>query len=474
MHKTDKKVAIGIAVYAIVMICLAFIAKGTGDEGDSISHYLFAKTAWQYKIHFFDHWAKPVYTLFAFPFAQFGITGVKLMNVLLNCGSIWFTYRVASVLQFKWAWIPAVLLVSTPMFNHLSLSGLTEPMSACFLMAGIYLLVSEKWIPAIIFLSFLPFIRSEGLLMLGVVFVYLVIISKYRFIPLLCTGHIVYGLVGSWYYRDVFWVFNKMTYATLGSPYGNGSWLHFIQNLPEITGTALTVIFFVGILYGLILLIRYFRKQATEKETPELFLIYGSLVFYFFAHSAFWALGIFNSGGILRVMITIMPLMALVSYRGIVYLFDFLDNESIKRKCVVGLTTLLFLYPFSGHLFAYRWNRDFVPKADQYAQIELAGWLKTNYPDFRNHTFYYETVYLSELLDIDWFDGNKRQRLLDAFIRDQFKSGDFIVWDDWFAVVEGHITLESLEKDPRLVKLKTFQRVNYWGGTRTTVVFRWK
>ncbi|MES2331262.1 MAG: hypothetical protein V4539_16785 [Bacteroidota bacterium] len=470
----DRKVAIGIAVYAIAMTAVAFIAKGTGDEGDSISHYLFAKTAWHYKIHFFDHWAKPVYVLVAFPFAQFGFIGVKMMNVLLNCGSIWFTYRIACELKFKWAWIPAVLLASTPMFNHLSLSGLTEPMGACFLMAGLYLLIKEKWIAGVVFLSFLPFIRSEGLLMLGVVFVYLVIISKYRYLPLLCTGHIVYGILGSFYYKDVFWVLNKMTYATLGSPYGHGGWLHFIESLPEITGTALTVIFLIGILYGFILLIRYFRKQTTPTETPELFLIYGSLVFYFVAHSAFWALGIFNSGGILRVMITVMPLMALVNYRGLTYLFEFLNNETLKRKLVFVFTALLFLYPFSGHLFAYRWNRDFVPKADQYAELELGSWLKATYPDYHNHTFYYETVYLSEILDIDWFDSNKRERLLDSFIRDKFKSGDFLIWDDWFAVVEGHITLESLEKDQRLEKLKTFQRVNYWGGTRTTVVFRWK
>jgi hypothetical protein len=57
----------------VVITVIAFVANGTGDEGDSISHYLFAKTAWTYKQHFFDHWAKPVYVLIAFPFATTGL-----------------------------------------------------------------------------------------------------------------------------------------------------------------------------------------------------------------------------------------------------------------------------------------------------------------------------------------------------------------------------------------------------------------
>ena len=474
MENSDKKIKLLIVVYAIVMMAVAFIAQGTGDEGDSILHYLYAQSAWQYKIHFFDHWAKPVYVLLAFPFAQFGFIGVKLMNVFLNCGSIWFVYQTAKALSFKWAWIPPLLLVSTPMFNHLSLSGLTEPMSACFLSLGLYWLIREKWISGLVLLSFLPFVRSEGLLMLSVIFVYLIILSKYRYLPLLFTGHLVYGLLGYVYYQDIFWVFTKMTYATWSSAYGKGSWFHFVNHLPEILGTALTIVFICGMLYGFILLIRYFRKQTTDAETPELFLIYGSLFVYILAHTAFWALGIFNSGGILRVMITIMPLMALINYRGIEYMFAFINREQLRKQLMGVLVVLLIFYPFSGQLFAYRWNRDFVPKADQYAQKEMAIWIQQKYPDYHQHVFYYEAVYISELLKIDWFNGLKRQRLLDAFSRNSFRGGDFIIWDDWFAVVEGHITLDALEKDQRLEKLQTFQRVNYWGGTRTTIVFRWK
>ncbi len=471
---TNKQIRIGIAVYAAIMIVIAFFAKGTGDEGDSILHYLYAKTAWQYKGHFFDQWAKPLYVLAAFPFSQFGLIGVKLMNVLCNCASIWLVYRTAISLRFRWPWIPPLLLVAMPMFNYLGLSGLTEPLSACLLLAGVYLLIRGKWIIAVLLLSFLPFVRAEGLVILIAVFGYLVIIKKYQFIPLLATGHMFYGILGSFYHKDIFWVVTKMPNTAWASAYGNGKWLHFAERMPEIAGSALTVVFFMGLLWGFILLVKFLRREMEPAEKPELLLVYTITVVFFLAHTVFWALGLFNSGGILRVMVTITPLMALICYRGLEYLFAFIENNRLQKQLVLAVTVLLFLYPFSGHTFGYKWQRDFMPKADQHAQQEMAVWLQKNYPDHRSHTFYYEAVYLSEVLDIDWFNGQQTQRLLDAFVRNKFVPGDFIIWDDWFAVVEAHITLDALEKDPRLEKLNTFQSVNYWGVTRTTVVFRWK
>ncbi len=469
----DKKVKLGIIVYLLCMSLVAMVANGTADEGDSISHYLFAKMAWKYPQHFFDHWAKPVYVLITFPFAQFGLVGVKFMNLLLNGASLWITYKTATYLKFRWPWLPPLLLTSIPMYNYLSLGGLTEPMCACLLITGIYLLLKEKWIAGVVLLSFLPFVRSEGLLMLGVVFIFLICRSRYEFLPLLATGHVVYSIAGYFYYHDLLWVFNKMTYATWGSAYGKGSWTHFVSNLDEILGAAQMILFWFALLFGVVLLIRFARKQLSSTEVTEFILVYGSIVAYFLAHTAFWALGIFNSGGILRVMVAIMPLFALANYRGLEYMFAFLPNATVRKLTMLLVAIAAAIYPFTSHEFAYKWQRDFQLKADQFAQKEMGKWLQKHYPYFRNHTFYYETVYISDLLNIDWFDTNKRKRLLDSFIKNEFEQGDFLIWDDWFAVTEAHITLESLLKDQRLQRLASFERKNYWGTTRTTVLFRW-
>jgi hypothetical protein len=49
-----------------------------------------------------------------------------------------------------------------------------------------------------------------------------------------------------------------------------------------------------------------------------------------------------------------------------------------------------------------------------------------------------------------------------------------LIWDDWFAVVEGHATLEAIEKDFRFEKVASFEKKDYWGNTRHTVLFRYK
>ncbi len=454
------------------MLLIAFIADGTGDEGDSVMHYLFAKTAAQYPQHFLDHWAKPLYVLIAFPFAQFGFIGVKIMNLLFGTGSFIMVYLIAKKLEIKPSWLPSVLLASIPMFNFYMMSGLTENMFAFTLISGIYLLLKNKYVLGTVILSFLPFIRSEGILILLVIAFFLLYRSKYYLIPLLLTGHIIYGIAGSFIYKSVWWVFTKMTYATWTSAYGKGQWTHFFYKMPEVAGRPTAIVFYASLLFTLIQFILFLKNKLQKQETNTLILINGCLIIYFTAHTFFWALGIFNSGGILRVMVSIMPLIAIVNTKAIQYFLSFIYPEDLRRNLFIVCIAIIVLYPFTNFEFAYHWKRDFQLKADQYAEKDMKQWLEKNNANYKLHTVYYETCYLSELLNIDWFDAKQHKRLLDSFEKNEFKKGDLIVWDDWFAIVEGHVELSKLESDKRFEKLNQFEKINYWGVTRKTVLFK--
>lgn len=461
-------------LFFIAGVILIFTAKGTADEGDSIMHYLYARYVYQYPANFFNQWAKPVYVFFAAPFAQFGLHGIKFFNLVCATLVLHFTFRSAQKLQIKNAWIAVLCMAFAPWMMIITLSGLTEPLFALWMIAGIYLLLQKKYAVGFLWLSFLPFVRSEGLIILCVLLVYILIKNLYRYLPFLLAGHLFYAVAGYFIYKDLLWVFTKLTYVTFSSAYGHGSWLHFVLSMPEIIGKPISVFLILGLLYGLLKITgRFIFRQKNFISDEELFLIYGIAAAHFIGHSAFWALGIFNSFGLLRVMIGILPLIGIISARG----FDLLAGISSKKFYRLFLYLCLLLvvaYPFLNRKYSFNWKRDFSLKADQVAEDHLAGYVKQNFPDYKKHIFYYEACYVSVPLGLNFFDSTQHKRLLHSFEKNNFTKGSFIIWDDWFAPVEGRVEEAQLLTDPRFQYIQSFEEKDVWGQTRRVKLFRVK
>jgi hypothetical protein len=130
---------IGIGLIAVAMCIVAFVAKGTGDDGDSIAHYLYSRDAFLYPKYFFNHWAKPLFVFISAPFAQFGWVGVKLMNVAALTVSLVLTYQLALRWQLRHAWLAPFFVVAQHRVLSHTLSGLTEPMFAAVLVWCVWL-----------------------------------------------------------------------------------------------------------------------------------------------------------------------------------------------------------------------------------------------------------------------------------------------------------------------------------------------
>jgi hypothetical protein len=225
----------------------------------------------------------------------------------------------------------------------------------------------------------------------------------------------------------------------------------------------------IGLLYGLYVLIgKFIFRDRTAVSEEELYLVYGICLVYIFAHSAFWALGIFNSFGLIRVLAGIIPLMAIISLRG----FDAIIQTFRISWLKYVLIAFVVLFPFINNEYAFKWKRDFSLKADQQAQLQLGNYVKQTFPDYKNSVFYYEPAYLSVTLDVDHFDTSKHKRLLGAFEQNNFPPGSFLIWDDWFAPVEGKVELQQVLDDDRFELLKTFEEKDFWKVTRTVKLFR--
>jgi glycosyltransferase involved in cell wall biosynthesis len=459
---------ISVVFFLLVGLILVFTASGTADEGDSIMHYLYARHAYEYPSHFFNHWAKPLFVLIAAPFAQAGMTGMKIFNLLISALTVWFTYRAAYKLGIQNATLAPVLMIFAPMLIIVTLSGLTEPLFAAWMMGGILLLLNSRLTAGVVMLSFLPFIRSEGLIVLSVLLIWLLVKKYYRVLPFLITGHLVYAFAGLAFHKDLLWVFNTMSYATLSSAYGSGGWLHFVKNLPEVIGIPLCILLAAGIMYGLFLLAGRFIFRDRTISDDKLFLVYGIFAACFIGHSVFWAMGIFNSFGLLRVLVGVIPLMAIISLEGL----NALTKSGRVRYFFYLLLLSVILYPFINTKNSFKWKRDFSLKADQQAEWELGQYVKQHFPDYKDYVFYYEPAYLSVALDINYFDTSRHKRLLNAFEENRFPDKSFLVWDDWFAKVEGRVELDQVLRDGRFRELAVFEKKDFWGNIRQVRLFR--
>jgi hypothetical protein len=200
----QKGLYIFIFLFFIVSIIIAFRFDGTGDAGDSIAHYHYARFAFTHPENFFNHWAKPFFVLLAAPFAQFGFVGIKFFNIICVTISLIFTYKIAQKLNFPNAWFAPFILASCSGYFTLMFSGLTEFLCAAVLSVAFYqYIINKNWKWATILISFLPFVRSEGLIIIGVVGFFLILKKRWSILPFLTIGHIVYAFAGYFYYKDL-------------------------------------------------------------------------------------------------------------------------------------------------------------------------------------------------------------------------------------------------------------------------------
>lgn len=464
----SKSIAVSLCtLFAISMLLLAFIANGTGDDGDSVAHYLFAHYAFKHPHLLLDHWGKPLFTLLAAPFAQWGFVGIKVFNIILSSLTMWLTYLITRRLNMPNAWAVLLLLGTAPMYIRLTLSGLTEPLLGFALMLSLYLSLCKRWAWAAVIMSFTPLMRSEGIIVMGVFAAYLLVRRQYAVLPLLAVGQAIYCIVGYPYYGDLLWVFRRIPYATLESGYGSGPLTHFATHLHEVIGYLGLFWLVMGLFVGLWRMVSYIaRRQPFVAE--ECWLIYGGFVAFFIAHSLFWYLGIFVSAGLMRVLLSVAPLMAIICLRGLNVVLLRLQSLINPRWEMPTLLFLLFATMIVSFL-GLRWERDFMLNPAQRAFEQAAQSVGNRY---QNQQVLYNASYAAIAFDIDHFAHflSARESQIGGYIADK----TLLIWDDFYARTDGRCDLDKLKQDPRFTFLQCFEQGGQNSNIRQVCLFEKK
>lgn len=449
---SKKLFYVSIVFISIVLVFVAFNMEGTGGGGDSTFHFQYSKYALSHPENFFDHWAKPVYTILAFPFSQFGFKGIMIFNIFMSLIACVFTFKTLQIFNTKNSQWIAIILFSITLFVTVTLSGLTEPLSAAMLMFSIYLIVKNQNSLGISIVSFLPFVRSEGLIILGVFLVYLIVSKKIKFIPLLAFGHVFMSVLGSFFYNDLLWVFNKIPYAHLTSTYGKGTWFHFVEQLFFQMGLVEYSLLILGGISMVILTLK--KDKNTLFFNEKLWLIYGCFMAFFVSHAAFWALGIFNSMGLSRVFVFVMPLMAIIVLDGLNFMEVFLSKLNLKVSLFLkyGILLMMLIFPFLNSPASYKIPENFELESTQkVVKYKVIPFIEKYYP---NKTIIVSDVGVSFFLNVDPFDKKYCKMFYDISDFNQIDSNHVIIWDNWFSPVEYGTPFEKLS-NCELLKMDT-------------------
>lgn len=456
----NKPLLLLLVSFFIFFFCISFFSETTFDVGDGIRHYLVSRYSWKHPDLFLYSWGKPVYTLLSSPFSQFGLIGANVFNILCGIGSAYFTYKIALKLKLG---IPLLvlpfLLFSTAYFPTLN-SGLTEPLFGFVLIVCILLMLEKRYLLACSIASFLPFVRTEGNLLLPLFFLVLVYRKQILFTPFLALGTLIYSFVGYFYFGDFLWIINQNPYnGENKSFYGSGELFHFITNYNFIWGAALAILFVFGLLAIFFKGFQSIKNKEVSKSLmpEEVLLIFGAFAIYFIAHSIMWWKGMANSLGLLRVLAGVMPCSAIICLRG----FNFAMPPFIQEKKSVFyfliFVVLFFVIrnPFIQDYFPYKLN--FAEKT-----IRNTGeWYKTS--PFVDKKIYSLHPYLVYQLDVDPYNSNKISELWGLYPSIK-KAGIAIVpdssiifWDSHFGPNECQIPKDSILNDSNFVLIEHFK-----------------
>ena len=436
----------------IIFLILAFLSEGSIGGADDIAHFKFSRYAFKYPEFFLDPWAKPLFTMLMAPFAQFGMMGVRVFNILLGLGAALLTYLTAKKLDYKFPLLAIFLLVFAPLYAVLMISGMTEILFSFILILGIYLFFSQREIWSAVVISLLPFIRTEGIVIFPLFILAFAINRRWLAILFLFSGILFFSILGSFHYGDLFWVIHTMPYSGGARDiYGSGELLYYVKKFWPIFGPFFFVMIVTGLLY---IPVHFFsgRKETRLGIWNEVIVGFLPFLVYFAAHSYVWWKGSGNSVGEIRVMAAVLPsavLLAMLAWSGLFRKLIF--SMRLQFWMSVALSILLVLTAFRVHKMPVELG------PTQQLLKKAASWLEE--AELANSKIYYFDPYLWYFLDKD----PTKQEEIQQFISDVrhpekiIKPGEIVLWDAHYGPNEGRIPLERLVENPFFELIKIFQ-----------------
>src|SRR5215813_2025136 len=331
-----------LAFFAAIGVALVLLYRDA-DQQDSGYHFLFARWAHRHPQYFIGVWARPLFTLLYFPFAQFGYAAAKFLTVIISLATAWQTFRLARQIGFDRAEMAIPLLFLQPSFFLLSSTVLTETLFALVFVIALRLHLSGRVKAGMIVASLLILVRPEGFFIGAFWGVWVLWIEDRRsrieqrysmrssifhprssiFDPrllLLATGMILWWLAAYLIMRDPLWIVHDWPsdWRPDGKANGTGPIWWYVASLPLIVGPLLVAPFISG-------LWRLLKRR-------EFMCGVSAFLVLFVAHSLMFWRGWFGSAGYARYFVCVSPAVALITLAGWNHLAVEAENLASPRS----------------------------------------------------------------------------------------------------------------------------------------------
>jgi hypothetical protein len=451
------------------LIYQMLIQEIPADCGDGLQHFFISQSSWSDATQFLNHWGKPGFILLSSTFAQFGYKGMIVFNILIYCLTLFFAFKIFQKLDFNpffASFFPFLLLLADDVSVTI-IGGLTEPLFNLFVVIGLYFILHKKWLYFAITVSFIPFLRSEGQLVIILALFILIINKQYKIIPILASSFVIYAIVGWILIDDFWWYFNKSPYYFGNNIYGKGTWQHYLISYKEYIGNfslALIIIGFIGLIYLVV------KQKRNEIEVNALIFSFGVFLGVLITHSYLWANGKYGSLGLTRIATQGVPAFFIVCFY---YAHKIL--EFIPKKTQNILYILCLFYLFFELYSTKKWP---LKKSIFEKQVLNAGvFLKDNKSKI-NKVFYHHPIIAYSCNEnplipnskFHFYNGKNLKKDLNTII----KKGDIVVWDSHFGPQEAQLSLEELYLLKQLKLIQEFTNISPLGETKGVSVFQHK
>jgi hypothetical protein len=455
MKFLNKILALAILfIIALVLLIILWLSTGFSGETDSITHYQIARYAIKYPHLFLDHWGKPLFTILASPFAQFGYNGAIVFNLVCGLLAAWLTYLIAKKMGYKNAWVVIIFTIFTPGYIFIMFTSLTEILFSLVLVTAIYFFVSRRFIWSAVIISLIPFARTEGLMYILLFIPALLWVRQYKALPFLLSGILIFSLAGWFILKDPFWIYTKLPYSNAGSElYGSGSFWYYFGKMDFI------ILLVTGLLFILINIKSGIRNLKDINYITLYFLVLPAFFGYILAQSFLWWQGMMGVLSSTRFMACILPLGALFALIGYEWVIE-------KAKGIKLLSFIITIYILSIVIYKPFTYRTIPMKTGMnFAVMEqLTTWLKAS--NLGSKKAFYSDPMFPFYMNIDPFDTQKCFKIYSYKDLDPsywLKPGELLIWDAQFTGYEGQLPFDTVMNNNNLRLLNIFTPIEGFG-----------